>query len=117
MPNPVQQLSIGRIVIGALAWLSPALAAKAFGIGVADEGYLPSRLFGARDLALGVGTLTATGESRKKLLQVGLACDALDLAAAVVGHREGKLPTAGAVLTGLAAAGAVATAVKELSAS
>ena len=115
MPTPVQQLSYGRIVIGLLSWLAPNVIAKLFGIKEVDEAKMPSRLFGARDLALGVGTLTATGETKAKLVQLGVLCDALDLGAAVVGKREGALSQRTTIMLGAAAASAVAAGVAELS--
>ena len=73
-----------RIVIGAAAWLTPRMAAKSFGLKPAENPQAPylGRLFGARDVALGVGTLQATGESQRQWLQLGVAIDAADAVAA-----------------------------------
>ena len=112
--NPLQQLAYGRIAIGVLSWIAPAFVARVFGIGGPTESHMPARLFGARDLALGVGTLTATGETQKKLVQLGVLCDTLDLGAAVVGKREGSLPAAPAALLGVVAAGAAVVGASAL---
>ncbi|HYF27197.1 MAG TPA: hypothetical protein VD931_15745 [Baekduia sp.] len=112
--NPLQQLAYGRIVIGALSWIAPAFVAKVFGIGGPTESHMPSRLFGARDLALGVGTLTTTGDTQKKLVQLGVLCDTLDVGAAVVGRREGSLTGASAAALGVIAAGAAAVGASAL---
>lgn len=114
MPTPLQQLAYGRIAVGALSWLAPSVAGKLFGVDPVDEAKMPSRLFGARDLALGVGTLTATGDARTKLVQLGLVCDALDAGAAVVGRREGSLSTRSAVMLGAAAVGAISAGASAL---
>ncbi|WP_205696527.1 hypothetical protein [Conexibacter sp. SYSU D00693] len=112
--QPLQQLAFGRILIGVLSWVAPSFVAKVFGIGGPTESHMPSRLFGARDLALGVGTLTTTGETQKQIVRLGVLCDALDVGAAVVGKREGSLPKAPAVALGVIAAGAVAVGASSL---
>lgn len=112
--SPLHQLAYGRIVIGVLSWIAPAFVARLFGMGGPTESHLPLRLFGARDVALGVGTLTTTGETQKKLAQLGLLCDGLDVGAAVMGRRQGSLPTASALAAGGIAAGAVAAGAAAL---
>jgi hypothetical protein len=97
-----------RIAVGASSWLTPRLAGRAFGLDTANNPQSPylARLFGVRDLALGVGALTSTGESRRRWLTLALACDAADAAAGVFAGRAGylgKLPTA--VVTAAALAG------------
>lgn len=114
MPTPVQQLAYGRIVIGAVSWLAPAFAGKLFGISPVDEAKMPSRLFGARDVALGVGALTTAGETQAKLVQLGVLCDVLDAGAAVIGKKEGALSTRSAVMLGAAAVSAVAAGATAL---
>jgi len=93
-----------RIVIGAAAWLTPRMAGKSFGLKPAENPQAPylGRLFGARDVALGVGTLQAAGESQRQWLQLG---DAADAVAAIAAGRAGYLPP---VTAGLALVPAVA---------
>lgn len=107
----IRNLAIGRIVIGVLSYAFPNLAGKLFGISSAANPQAPylARLFGIRDIALGLGTLQSTGEARKQWLRVGVLCDAADAAAAVAGRQGGYLSTPSAVL--LAAPAVTATAL------
>ena len=66
------------------------------------------RLFGARDVALGVGTLQASGEARKQWL------DAADAAAALAAGRGGYLPSLAAGLVFAPAIAAVGLGVAAL---
>ncbi len=83
-----------RVGIGALAWARPDLAAKLFGM-PAPDGQSPYlwRLFGVRDVAVGLGTLGSSGEQRRTWATFGLVCDAADGAAAALGRTEGHLPS------------------------
>jgi hypothetical protein len=111
----VKGLAALRVVIGATAWLTPRLAGKSFGLDPKANPQSPylGRLFGARDVALGVGTLQATGDARRQWLQVGIAVDAADALAALAAGRAGYLnpisaglvfaPAVAAVGLGLAA--------------
>ena len=98
-----------RLAIGFGAWAMPGLTGKLFGLDFGDDSesvYL-GRLFGVRDVALGIGAMTTTGETRRLWWQLGVACDLADAAAGVLGLRAG-LPKRGgalATLTALSAAG------------
>jgi len=96
-----------RIVIGAAAWLTPRMAAKSFGLKPAENPQAPylGRLFGARDVALGVGTLQATGESQRQWLQLGVA---------IAAGRAGYLPPVAAGLVFAPAVAGVALGVAAL---
>ena len=99
-----------RGAVGVGAYAAPNLSAKLFGLdpdGNPQASYL-GRLFGARDIALGIGALTTTGATRRSWLQLGLLCDALDVGASYLGGRNGSLPKSAAVMTGVVAAAAVA---------
>ncbi|TMM06072.1 MAG: hypothetical protein E6G10_01250 [Actinobacteria bacterium] len=108
--NPVSLISGLRASIGAGAWLAPNLTGRLFGLdpdGNPQSSYL-ARLFAIRDLALAAGTLGSEGDARRRWLQLGLACDLADAAAAYLAGRDGTLPKPAAVMTGgtaLAAAG------------
>jgi hypothetical protein len=101
----IRSLAGIRVAIGTSAWATPRLAGKAFGLdadGNPQSPYL-ARLFGVRDIALGIGTLTTTGESQRRWLALGMLCDAADAAAGVLAGRAGYLPKVPTVLvTGVA---------------
>jgi hypothetical protein len=112
----IRSLAGVRMAIGTSAWATPRLAGKAFGLDAAGNPQSPylARLFGVRDIALGIGTLTTTGESQRRWLALGLLCDAADAAAGVLAGRGGYLPKLPTVLvtgTALAAAGLGAAAL------
>lgn len=111
--NPVTGLSLGRIVIGALSVARPDVAAKSFGLDVVanPQTTFMTRLFGAREIALGAATLAASGKGRTGLVLLGVGVDGADAYAGLVGpkadgidQRSGTVMTAvagGAVLAGL----------------
>jgi hypothetical protein len=108
--DPAKDLAALRIGVGAGAWLTPRLAAKAFGMdpdGNPQASYM-GRLFGIRDIALAAGVLSTTGEARDLWLRLGLVCDAADAVAAILAGRNGSLPKASAALVFAPAAIAVA---------
>jgi hypothetical protein len=112
----IRSLAGVRMAIGTSAWATPRLAGKAFGLDAAGNPQSPylARLFGVRDIALGIGTLTTTGESQRRWLALGLLCDAADAAAGVLAGRGGYLPKLPTVLvtgTALVAAGLGAAAL------
>jgi hypothetical protein len=103
--NPVTGLSLGRIAIGTAALARPDLVTRMFGVDVAanpQAGFV-ARLFGSREVALGVATLAASGRGRTVLVLLGAG---VDLADAVAGHlapREQGLEVLDArVMTGVA---------------
>jgi hypothetical protein len=102
-----------RIGVGAVAWLTPNLAARLFGLDPAGNPQAPylGRLFGIRDVALGGGTLIAEGEARRSWLAAGLACDVADTAAALLGRRAGYLSAPVAFLLAAPALSGVALGV------
>jgi hypothetical protein len=101
----IRSLAGIRMAIGTSAWATPRLAGKAFGLDSDANPQSPylARLFGVRDLALGIGALTTTGESRRHWLMLGMMCDAADAAAGYIAGRAGYLPKVPTVLvTGVA---------------
>src|SRR5439155_23228613 len=91
--NPVSLISGLRASIGVGAWLAPNLTGRAFGLdpdGNPQASYL-ARLFAIRDLALAAGTLGSEGDARRRWIQLGLACDLADAAAAYLAGRDGTL--------------------------
>jgi hypothetical protein len=112
----IRSLAGVRLAIGTSAWATPNLAGRAFGLDSAANPQSPylARLFGIRDVALGVGVLTTSGESRRRWLALGLLCDAADAAAGVLAGRGGYLPKLPTVLvtgTALVAVGLGAAAL------
>ena len=106
----VKALAGLRIVVGVLSWFAPNLAGTLFGLDVKKNKQAPylARLFGVRDIALGVGTLMATGSARRTWLQMGLVCDTADAAAAGIGHKDGYLDGQTAIMLAVPAVAAVA---------
>jgi hypothetical protein len=114
----IRNLAIIRILIGVGAWLAPNLAGRLFGLDPANnpQAAFLGRLFGVRDIALGLGTLQASGEARRQWLQLGVLCDSADAAAAVLGRRGGYLSPASAVMAGGVATVATGLGVQALQA-
>lgn len=114
--NPKQQLPALRIAIGAGAFAVPKLTAKVFGLTQTDEeSMFLARLFGVRDIALGVGQV-AGGEGGSLWWQLGVVCDLGDAVAAVMMLRGGGPKRAG-VMSAATALSAAALGVMALSQS
>src|SRR5947208_8106461 len=105
----VQGLIGVRGLIGVGAWLTPRLSGRPFGLdpdGNPQAPYL-ARLFGVRDVVLGIGLSSSSGAERQQWLRLGVACDLADAAAGVLAGRSGSLPKRATLLvtaTALAAA-------------
>jgi hypothetical protein len=107
----INAIAIGRIVVGAAAWLAPRQSGRLFGLDPESNPQTPyiGRLFGARDVALGAGALRAPRKQKYNWLVAGLACDVADTAAGVMAGARGTLPMpAAAMVTATAAAFAMA---------
>ena len=92
--NTVTSLVALRFAVGVASWATPRMAGKTFGLDAAANPQSPylARLFGARDVALAYGALTATGDAQRQWLAIGAACDVADAVAGVAGTRGGYLP-------------------------
>ena len=91
---PGRALVAFRLTFGPMSWLTPNLVMVAMG---GDPSSNPqasymSRLFGVRDLILGVGVLCSRGSARRLWWQLGIACDAADTVAGVLAVRGGAFP-------------------------
>lgn len=108
--NPVTGLSLGRIAIGAVSLGNPELAGKLFRLDVRGNPQLPylSRMFGAREIAIGAVTLLATGTAWRNLVLAGMAVDAADAFAGYRAGQDGYVPRA---TSGMLVAPAVAAVV------
>jgi|SRR6516165_9656142 hypothetical protein len=106
--NPKQALPGLRIAIGGGAFLAPYTTSRIFGLDPTDnnEAIFLGRLFGIRDVALGIGQMSS-GDDNALWWQLGVICDLGDALAAVIGLRSGLPKRAGVMsaLTALAAAG------------
>ena len=97
-------LAAMRIGIGALAWARPGVTARLFGFCEPDgQARYTWRLFGVRDVVVGLGTVTSRGARRRTWAGVGLACDIADGAAGTLGRRDVK-PISAAAMIGVPAA-------------
>lgn len=106
--NVARMLAAGRVLIGAVLFAAPDLVAAPW---VGDDARtggarVLARSMGARDAALGVGTLVSSGdrEQLRRWLLASSVCDAADFVATLGGPRS---PARTAVLA-FAAAGTVA---------
>lgn len=106
----LRQLAGLRVLIGLGALVAPGLAGRLFGLDVKGNPQSPylARLFGARDIALGVGALASSGEERRRWVQIGIAVDAADAVSAVLAGRDGSVSTGTAVKLAAPAVAAVA---------
>jgi hypothetical protein len=112
--KPVNGLALGRIAIGLTALASPDLTGKLFRLDLARNPQLPymSRMFGSRELALGLITLVSKGSARRKLVALGMAVDGADAFAGYDAMRTGAVEqSVGLFLTAPALGAVVAGAV------
>jgi len=114
----VRNLAAVRLAVGVGAWVTPRLAGRLFGLDARANPQSPylARLFGARDVALAWGALSSEGDSQRRWLLAGLACDVADTAAGVAAGRSGYLPKVASVLvsaTAVSAVGLGAAALRE----
>ncbi|MBG6093448.1 hypothetical protein [Actinomadura viridis] len=74
-------LARGRVALGAAAFAAPGLTVRLIGMGKggdAGRDYM-TRMFAAREIALGAGYLLSRGSSRRTWARLGLAVDSLDI--------------------------------------
>ncbi len=108
----VRVIAGGRVIVGVALCAAPDLAAPWAGDDARAPGaHMIIRAMGARDAALGLGTLTSVRDraALRRWLLTSSACDAVDFAATLAGPRSrGRTAVlaaaAVAMLTGLAAA-------------
>ncbi|HWU23489.1 MAG TPA: DUF4267 domain-containing protein [Nocardioides sp.] len=115
--DPVTGISLGRILIGICAFLAPELTAKVFGLTPATNPHLPymTRMFAAREVAVGGLTLASSGTTRRTLALVGVAIDASDAATGALELQANRIPkSAGIMLIGVATGAVVSGAIGAL---
>ena len=111
MMNPVIPLSLARIGIGAGALARPDLAFQGFLLDPAQnpQQQFVTRLFGSREIALGVATLLSVRSGKKGWVFAGIAIDAADAVAGYLSGVSGAVPKRkGGMLAGLAAGASAA---------
>lgn len=86
-------LGASRALVGLSAWAAPDVAVKAFGLDPARSDRFVTRLFGARDLALGVSLLAADARHLRAAAGVAVVIDTVDTIAGLDEHRRGNLST------------------------
>jgi len=84
----LQVLTVLRAIGGVGSWFLPGATVRVFGFEHDPEDDFLNRLSGAREMAFAVGPVIARGDARRQWLQLALACDILDTAAAWVAVRE-----------------------------
>lgn len=104
--KPVTSIAIVRIAVGALSVARPELAAKAFRLDHANNPQMSymTRMFGSREVALGLTTLVSKGRSRRALTALGIAVDGAD---AFAGYDAGRTGAVSQSTSGLLTAPAV----------
>ena len=114
--DPVTGLAVGRIAVGLVSLVSPSLAAKLFLLDGPGNPALPylSRMFGSREIALGGLTLAASGDARRRLVQVGVAIDAADAFTGISAASSGAVSKKAGIVLAVVATAAVANGVVAL---
>ena len=107
--NPVIGLSFGRIAVGTLALANPEMAAKTFQLDPVTNPQVPYvvRLFGAREVALGVATLLVRGKAQRGLIGLGVLVDGADAATGYLAMKDGSVSRKTAMTLMVPAVGAV----------
>jgi uncharacterized protein DUF4267 len=111
--SALRQLAGLRVIIGLAALLAPRLAARLFGLDPdanPQAAYL-GRLFGVRDVALGVGALASNGAARRNWVLLGIGVDATDAVSAGLAGRDGSVTTFTAAKLAVPAVAAAALGV------
>jgi len=114
--DPVTGLSLGRIAVGAVAFARPDVAAGLFGLDVANNPQSPylARLFGSREIAVGVLTLASRGTTRRNLVLAGIGIDLADAVTGVLGIQDKSVPVRTGAMLVAPAVGAVLSGVAGL---
>ena len=89
--TPRSFLGAARIGVGALSLMSPAVAARAFGIDPGRSDAWVTRLFGSRELVLAGSLLAAKGPQVRTVALLGAAIDGLDVISSAAEMSRGNL--------------------------
>lgn len=99
-----------RFLLGSSSWLTPKFFMVAIGMDPHSnpQAAYMARLFGIRDLALGIGLLSTHEDARRLWWRIGMMCDVGDMVGGLISARNGELPTHPRVLApSFAVAGAI----------
>ena len=98
-----------RFVLGTVSWFTPRFFMAAIGMDPYSnpQAAYMSRLFGVRDLTLGLGLAATDGDARRLWWRLGILCDLGDAAAGAVSSRRGELPAGDRTLVLFTGAGIV----------
>ena len=98
-----------RLVFGTSSWFAPKFVMVALGMDPHSnpQGAYMARLFGVRDLALGIGLVSTRGDARRLWWRLGMLCDVGDMASGVLSARQGELPPGPRTLPLFVGAGAI----------
>jgi hypothetical protein len=104
-PQQAKTILTAERLLLASGWLAPGLVVKLFGLDPARNEGVPytGRLFAIRDGLMGVQLLELEGDALDRALQLGMAVDLADLAAAGIAGARGQLPRRAAILSALLA--------------
>ncbi len=97
-------LALSRMAVGVASWATPRASARAFGIDPERSSGVITRLFGARDLALGATLLLADDARLAQAAGIGAAIDAVDAVGTALEFRGGDVSPYAAVSVGGGAA-------------
>jgi hypothetical protein len=91
--KPVTSISIVRIGLGALSIARPEVAAKAMRLSSESNPQMSymTRMFGSREVALGLVTLISKGRARRSMTLLGMAVDGSDAFAGYDAGRTGAV--------------------------
>lgn len=89
-----------RFVLGSSSWLTPKFFMVALGMDPHSnpQAAYMARLFGIRDLALGIGLVSTRGAARRLWWRIGILCDLGDMVGGAISARQGQLPRTPRVL-------------------
>jgi hypothetical protein len=106
---PGRMLLLVRFGLGTASWVAPRAVMSAIGMDPAGNPQAAywARLFGVRDVVLGIGLLSTHGPARRVWWRCGILCDIGDAAAGVVSARQGELWRGRRTLKGLLAAAGI----------
>jgi hypothetical protein len=111
--NAVRALAAGRVLVGVALFAAPSLAARWIGDATPTPGArMVTRAMGARDAALGIGTLASLNEAAalRRWLLASSACDAADFIATLGGPRSSARTLVLSLAAAAVAAGGAAAA-------
>lgn len=87
----VKAVGLGAAGFGAVGVLAPSPLATAYGLGATADSRVVGRLFGSRNLAVGLMMATAPADEARRWARYAAAMNALDVVGALLAGRRGDL--------------------------